>query len=97
MNTNSDFNFLDQQKKDHNHLKHLRLCLETQEEPNQATFVEEKSLWINRNLFTLKDGVIWRKIGGSETLVVPNSLQEQIIELNHDLPTARKILVSIVH
>ena len=45
-------------------------------------------LWINREMFFLKDQLIWKKGEGADLLVVPQSLQREIIRLNHDLPSA---------
>ena len=49
---------------------------------------EGKFLWINKELFFMKEGVIWRKRDDCDVLVVPKSLRHDIIRLNHDPPSA---------
>ncbi|XP_022111688.1 uncharacterized protein LOC110990915, partial [Acanthaster planci] len=48
----------------------------------------QKKMWVNRDLYHIDSGILWRKIGDTNVLVVPQTLQGQIIEMNHDLPSA---------
>ena len=47
-----------------------------------------KFLWTNRELFHMKDGLIWRKTEDNDLLVIPHTLRNEVIRLNHDIPSA---------
>ena len=48
-----------------------------------------KSYWLNKDLFVLLKGVLYRRKDGSELdLVVPISLRTQAMEWHHDIPSA---------
>ena len=51
---------------------------------------ESKYFWINKDLFHLEDGVLFRKKLDSEDLelVIPDSLKEQALSWHHDIPMA---------
>ena len=70
----------------------LHKWLTSQEEPDEGTIMlldpASKFLWINRDLFILQDGLIRRKSDDHAMLVVPRSLQREVIRLNHDIPSA---------
>ena len=70
----------------------LRKWLTSQEGPDEGTLMlldpAGKFLWIDRDLFILQDGVIRRKDDDHSILVVPRSLQHEVIRLNHDIPSA---------
>ncbi len=49
-----------------------------------------KSYWLNKELFTLIDGVLFRNRPDSDEkdLVLPSSLRKVAFEWNHDIPSA---------
>lgn len=73
-------------------LSHLRDWLVDQLEPEKATIMlwgpAEKYLWINRNVFHMVDGVICKRVNDQEYLVVPQSLRDEVLCANHDIPSA---------
>ena len=66
----------------------------TEKVPEQGTLFlsspESKYYWLNKELFTLIDGVLFRKRLDSKDieLVVPASLKEQAMLWHHDIPSA---------
>ena len=62
--------------------------------PEQGTLFlsspESKYYWLNKELFALIDGVLFRKRLDSKNieLVVPASLKEQAMLWHHDIPSA---------
>ena len=71
----------------------LRKWLISQEEPDEGTLMllnpTGKFLWVNRDLFVLHEGLIRRKDDDDNlVLVVPQSLQQEVIKFNHDIPSA---------
>ena len=70
----------------------LRRWLISKEEPDEGTIFlldpTGKFFWINRDLFLIKDGIIWKKDDDKPLLVIPQSLRQEVIKLNHDLPSA---------
>ena len=87
----SSQHFREEQEKD-GQLAHLRNWLTSQEEPQEGTIMlwgpVEKNLWLNRELFVLEDGILWKTMDDKRFLVVPKSLQSKVMEMNHDIPTA---------
>jgi transposase InsO family protein len=67
--------------------------LKTKEEPSQKNLYLEnnavKSYWLNREAFELIDGVLYM-MGDDEDkkLVLPTSLRDQALKINHDIPLA---------
>ena len=63
-------------------------------DPDQATLFRGslalKSYWLNREMFILIDGVLYRNDADSEEkkLVLPVCMQEKALTLNHNLPSA---------
>ena len=80
-----------EQEKDEQ-LIHLRHWLTTGQEPSEGTIMLwgpiQKKLWINRDLFRIDGGTLWKKTEDKDLLVVPRALQTQVMTLNHDLPSA---------
>ena len=83
-----------QKQTDEPALQILLNWLKDKNEPSPATLKraspEEKYFWINKELFLLEDGVLWKKNLEDEdrVLVVPRALRGEILRLNHDLPSA---------
>ena len=81
--------FTDAQAKDP-FLSYLKQYLVDQSEPNEGVIMlwgeRQKAMWIARDNFCLKDGIIYKKSSPNDRIVVPVSLQQNIISLNHDLP-----------
>ena len=50
----------------------------------------EKYYWINKNVFLLRDDIIWRKSPetDNEVLLIPKPMRKELIELNHKIPAA---------
>ena len=75
-------------------LKTVITWLTTKEEPDEGSLFisspEAKYYWVNKEMFKLVDGVLFRKNPTSTDLelVVPDSLKEKAIELHHDIPSA---------
>ena len=73
-------------------LKYLRQWLESDAEPDEGTVMlmdpVGKFLWVNRDLFILKNDLIMKKDEEQDLLVVPYSLRQELLKLNHDLPSA---------
>lgn len=49
-----------------------------------------KSYWLNKEMFLLIDGILYQNDvnTGEKRLVLPKSLRELAIQLNHNLPSA---------
>ena len=83
----------DAQNEDEN-LKLLLDWLKEQKEPDQGTLFassrQVKFFWINKGLFQLIDGVLFKQKKEilELELVVPKSLQLKAIELHHDIPSS---------
>ena len=45
-----------------------------------------KFLWINKEMFIIEDGVIYKKEGEKKLVLVPKVLQEKIMHLCHNIP-----------
>ncbi|XP_063952099.1 uncharacterized protein LOC135153446 [Lytechinus pictus] len=87
----SDENFREAQEKE-TYFGPIRAWLESQTVPSQAEIMlwgaEQKFLWINRDLLILKDGLLYWKKDEQLFVVVPRALREQIMQVNHDLPSS---------
>jgi hypothetical protein len=65
---------------------------ETGEEPTEGELFigdsRSKFYWVNREVFVLETGVLWRKgdEGKSARRVVPKKFREQVVKLCHDPP-----------
>jgi hypothetical protein len=65
---------------------------ETGEEPTEGELFlgdsRSKYYWINREVFILEKGVLWKEGDGGKTArrVVPKMYREQIVKLCHDPP-----------
>ena len=83
----------EEQEKDKD-LKTVIHWLKTQEEPDQGILFlsspESKYYWVNKDMFKLVDGVLFRQKTDSKDveLVVPDSLKDQALFLHHDIPSA---------
>jgi hypothetical protein len=79
------------QRKDPN-LKPLIKWLEADIEPGNELFLMSKaakSLWINKELFTLDEhGVLWKTEDSNKVLVLPDAMQVEAMALCHDIPAA---------
>ncbi|XP_063963171.1 uncharacterized protein LOC135156056 [Lytechinus pictus] len=88
----TSMDFLRKEQEADGQLTPLRKWLLDKEEPDEGTVLlwdpAGKFLWVNRELFVHKDGVIWRKGDDNLLLVVPKSLRTEVIKLNHDPPSA---------
>ena len=87
-----DDNFRTAQKEDSS-LKFLYNWLENQEEPLaeevKISSSEVKHYWVNKNLFFLSQGIIYRKDDGDkDLLVVPEKMKMKVLTAHHDIPTA---------
>ncbi|XP_070546257.1 uncharacterized protein [Ptychodera flava] len=49
-----------------------------------------KHYWINREMFFITEGVLWREGNeeGEKRLVIPASMKSEVIDLNHSIPSA---------
>ncbi|XP_041466120.1 uncharacterized protein LOC121416727 [Lytechinus variegatus] len=87
----SDENFREAQEKE-TYFGPIRAWLESQTVPSQAEIMlwgaEQKFLWVNRDLLILKDGLLYWKKDEQLFVVVPRALREQIMQVNHDLPSS---------
>ena len=85
----------DKQHKDEN-LAMLLAWFEKKEEPAEKDLfiasIRAKSYWLDRKLFKLIDGVLYRQKPevdmGDWLLVVPESLKKSVLSLHHDIPSA---------
>ena len=74
-------------------LRYILDWIKTKQEPTEGYLFRSsptiKSYWVNKEMFTLSSGVLWRKNSEDEgkVLVVPVTLKNEILELNHDLPS----------
>ena len=81
----------EEQGKD-NSLTPLRDWLTSGEEPSEATIMlwgpAQKFVWTNRQAFKLVQGTICMRKDDQDTVLVPQAIQAEIIQLHHDLPSA---------
>ncbi|KAL8604519.1 hypothetical protein ACOMHN_015803 [Nucella lapillus] len=77
-------------------LRVLRQFTKDKEEPEEGELFlsspAAKFYWLNRDLFLLKGGVLFKQRVDTKDLelVVPASLQERVIQWHHDLPSAAR-------
>ncbi|MES9881792.1 MAG: integrase zinc binding domain-containing protein [Sedimenticola sp.] len=89
----SNKDLIDEQAKD-NDLQVLLEWLNNYAVPGQDTLFlsspVDKLYWLNKELFTLIDGVLFRNQPDSDEtdLVLPSSLRKVAFEWNHDIPSA---------
>ena len=76
-------------------LKFLHAWLHDHQQPADAELLlsgkAEKFYWINREIFFLEDGIIYRsqeEETSKDLLVVPTSMKSDVLKLCHDIPTA---------
>ena len=69
--------------------------LENKEEPSENNLVAAspaaKYYWINRELFTMEDNLVWRKAkyqNQPKRVVIPRDMQNLVLEMCHDIPAA---------
>jgi len=88
------FKELEEKQAEDNKLAMLLAFLRDKTEPDEGKLFlsspDAKYYWINRDMFKLVQGVIFRMKPNSKDLelVVPTDLQTQAIEWHHDLPSA---------
>jgi len=66
----------------------LTSSLEPSEDELLLSSPAEKYLWLNRETFSLKDGLLWTKNEEEDTLVIPIGLKEELMRRAHDIPSA---------
>ena len=71
----------------------IRRWLDQRIEPSEAELSlaspESKFYWINKELFFMEEGVIFRKgEGEKDLLVIPKSLKQEVLKGCHDIPSA---------
>lgn len=76
-------------------LRFLRAWLHDRDQPSDAVLLlsgkAEKFYWINRELFFLEDGIVFRSHEDErfdDLLVVPASMKSDVLQLCHDIPSA---------
>ncbi|MBV2113414.1 MAG: DDE-type integrase/transposase/recombinase [Candidatus Thiodiazotropha sp. (ex Ctena orbiculata)] len=88
------FEELEKEQAEDKDLKAIMAWLSTKEEPDEGSLFisspEAKYYWVNKEIFQLIDGVLFRHNPKSKVLelVVPESLKEKAIELHHDIPSS---------
>ena len=59
------------------------------EEDTKLAHPTTKFYWMNRDLFKIEEGLVYRTSNdGQAQLVIPKSMQREVLEANHDLPSA---------